>query len=142
MHGILSGIKRQTLKIREKLKTSTRMRQLGTHTVRIFEKLLSYSARTFRRLFKKKKIRAQNYITKLHRGVTESLKATTLFFIFNFFKPNQAVKNKKSYPLRHMHFFDGRVINRSEKFAACIALKPPIFGKAKFFAWYIIRVFS
>lgn len=81
-------------------------------------------------------------MTKLHRSVTESLKATTLFFIFNFFKPNQAVKNKKSYPLRHMHFFDGRVIHRFEKFAACIALKPPIFGKAKFFAWYIIRVLS
>lgn len=39
-------------------------------------------------------------MTKLHRSVTESLKATTLFFIFNFFNPNQA--NKKSYPLRHM----------------------------------------
>lgn len=41
-------------------------------------------------------------MTKLHRSVTESLKATTLLFIFNFFNPNQAVKNKKSYPLRHM----------------------------------------
>ena len=123
MHGILSGIKRQTLKIREKTKDFDAHETARHAHSANFREIPFLLSENFQKVIQKI-LRAQNCMTKLHRSVTESLKATTLLFIFNFFNPNQAVKNKKKLP------------------SPTYAIKPPIFGKAKFFAWYIIRVFS